>query len=198
MCSRSLKDSFSYQLGRLLSYELLALITGSIGQAFYQDLFNSNLPGILIAILCILIFFKSISILRKGLFSIHTQNKFLKKLFKTKFSSLFIGFSSGFLPCGFLYTFLMLALSFADLKKSMFTLFILWITSIPALSFLPILLKKFEFNFSNHLKTKIIVFSFIFSLLNLGLKGKELHFLKQTKSSFTEVCFPSFVKRKSE
>jgi len=139
-----------YHLGRLLSYLVLGILAGLVGETFLSN----NIPLVsTISIILISIFFiytgyklvrgkpleflpgKTISKLmsKPAKWSL-TQSKEVK--------SLTIGIVNGFLPCGWVYIFVIGAVATKSPLYSAVILFIFWLGTLPALSAFPFIYKK--------------------------------------------------------
>lgn len=144
----SKKDNVIYQIGRLLSYLGLGLISAIFGHLFsihQHPIFRYLIP------LSIGLFFISLGIIKIWEFSVHPQflsplgdlHQFLFKLkSKSTKAPFFIGVLSAFLPCGLLYGVLFSLLSFQGPFIGLISTFTFWLGTLPALLFAPELMRK--------------------------------------------------------
>lgn len=129
-----------YNLGRLSAYSLIGVLCGGIGVVFELSVqvksFFQLLMGIIISLVALLMWIapKVLSVLEP---SIH-QNRLLKTMFAMLYRNLsyrnvfFIGLANGFLPCGIVYYFALIALSSGGAMEGMIVMIILGIcTMIP-------------------------------------------------------------------
>lgn len=135
---RAQKDFFSYHLGRLLSYLFIS------GLLFYGTQFFVNTESRVLRLSASVIFglvfiyfgLVQLSILnnRRFLFKYYKfQFKFLEKnkAVYTKFPVV-LGLLTGFFPCGWLYSFLLLSSQTRSWPMSLMLIFIFWLSSLPA------------------------------------------------------------------
>ncbi len=133
-------SNFLYNLGRLSTYCLIGAVCGGMGVAFeisrkFQGISTLGI-GILITIMALLMLFvpKVLNTLEP---SLH-KNSFLKRLFGILYKDLsyknlyFIGLLNGFLPCGIVYYFALIALSSGGVLQGIGVMFVFGIcTWIP-------------------------------------------------------------------
>lgn len=142
--SKSSKDNYIYQIGRLISYILLTLIISSFSKRVLEFYFHSiyiSFVTILIGVIFLLFGFKKLNIFRLELkFKLlqNVYNNLLKISLKFEncvLKSLFIGMASIFLPCGALYLFSLSLLSMIKLEYALLGIFFFWLpTSIVLIS----------------------------------------------------------------
>jgi sulfite exporter TauE/SafE len=171
-----------YNLGRVVTYSIMGLIIGLIGQkinlAGYQQIVSIVLGVmILIAVLLparikkIFIQLKPVQIITKKLQST------IGVLFRQgSQDSLFaIGVLNGFLPCGFVYVALAGAVALGNLEKSILFMTLFGLGTIPAMFSASIVTNLFGQNFRKKVHRAIPVFAsvlaviFILRGLNLGI-----------------------------
>jgi len=139
-----------YHIGRLLSYLTLGLLAGFVGEAFLSSNFH---PVSTISVILISVFFiytgyrlvkgKPLEILpSKTITKIITSPAkwSLKQSMAVK--SLMIGIVNGFLPCGWVYIFVIGAAATKNPLYAAGVLFIFWLGTLPALSAFPYMYRK--------------------------------------------------------
>ncbi len=139
-----------YHFGRLLSYIVLGVLAGLVGEA----VLSNNLPlvsKISAVLISVFFIFTGYRIIKKKTLDIlpsKTMTSIL--LYPAKWSltqnratrSFVIGVVNGFLPCGWLYIFVIGSVASKDPFYSAFILFIFWLGTLPALTAFPMLYKK--------------------------------------------------------
>jgi sulfite exporter TauE/SafE len=171
-----------YNLGRVVTYSLMGLVIGLIGQkinlAGYQQIVSIAL-GVIILIAVLIssriknyfIQLKPIQIITKKLQSS------IGVLFRkgSQSSLLAIGVLNGFLPCGFVYVALAGAVALGNVEKSILFMALFGIGTIPAMFSASIVTNLFGQNFRKKIHRAIPVFAsvlaviFILRGLNLGI-----------------------------
>jgi sulfite exporter TauE/SafE len=139
-----------YHVGRLLSYLALGTLAGLIGERFLSD----NYP-----------FISTMSLILLSLFLIYTGVNLLRgkqpELIPGRFvtsvlavparwslgqtrplAAFTLGIVNGFIPCGWLYIFVIGALAAKTPLFGGVILFVFWLGTVPALSLLPLMYKK--------------------------------------------------------
>lgn len=171
-----------YNLGRVVTYSIMGLIIGLIGQkinlAGYQQIV-SIVIGIIILIAVLIpsrlknyfIQIKPMQIITKKL-----QSSIGVLFRKGSQSSLFaIGVLNGFLPCGFVYVALAGAVALGNVENSILFMALFGIGTIPAMFSASIVTNLFGQNFRRKIHRAIPVFAsvlaviFILRGLNLGI-----------------------------
>ncbi len=140
-CSAGLQgQSHSYHFGRLCSYCLLGLIAGGLGQSLTSEKLmpyrytGAFMMGILLVNLGIGFFFgwswpeKLISRFGKNFF-----RSLLPFLSQRKNQKFLLGFFTAFLPCGWLYSFVFIAVATKSVWLGFVTMVIFWAGTVPAL-----------------------------------------------------------------
>ena len=139
-----------YHIGRLISYLILGIVAGLLGETFLSNNFPiiSTISIILISIFFIYTGYKLI--VGKPLEFL--PSKMISQLISkpTKWSlaqsrpvkSLTLGVVNGFLPCGWVYIFVIGAVATKNPLYSAAILFIFWLGTVPALSAFPYIYKK--------------------------------------------------------
>ena len=171
-----------YNLGRVVTYSIMGLVIGLIGQkinlAGYQQIVSIVL-GVVILFIVLLpsriknyfIQFKPVQIITKKL-----QSSIGVLFRKGSQSSLFsIGVLNGFLPCGFVYVALAGAVAMGNVEKSILFMVLFGIGTIPAMFSASIITNLFGQNFRKKIHRAIPIFAsvlaviFILRGLNLGI-----------------------------
>jgi uncharacterized protein len=171
-----------YNLGRVLTYSLMGLFIGLIGQkinlAGYQQIISIALGVIILIAVLLPARIKNIFIKLKPVQSI---TKILQSSIGVLFrkgsqSSLFgIGVLNGFLPCGFVYVALAGAVALGNVEKSILFMALFGIGTIPAMFSASIVTNLLGHNFRKKIHRAIPVFAsalaivFILRGLNLGI-----------------------------
>ena len=171
-----------YNLGRLITYSIMGLIIGLIGQkinlAGYQQIVSIVL-GVIILLAVLLpariknyfIRLKPVQIITKKL-----QSSIGILFRKGSHGSLFtIGVLNGFLPCGFVYVGLAGAVALGNVEKSILFMALFGLGTTPAMFSASIITNLFGQNFRKKVHRAIPVFAsvlaviFILRGLNLGI-----------------------------
>jgi uncharacterized protein len=171
-----------YNLGRVVTYSIMGLVIGLIGQkinlAGYQQIVSIVL-GVVILIIVLLpsriknyfIQLKPVQVVTKTL-----QSSIGVLFSKGSQSSLFgIGVLNGFLPCGFVYVALAGAVALGNVEKSILFMALFGIGTIPAMFSASIVTNLFGQNFRKKIHRAIPVFATVLALifilrgLNLGI-----------------------------
>jgi uncharacterized protein len=139
-----------YHVGRLLSYLSLGVLAGLLGEKFL----SSNYPLISTASLILLSLFlvyTGINLLRGKHLEL-VPGRFVTSLLavparwslgQTKPLAAFtLGIVNGFIPCGWVYIFVIGALAAKTPLFGGIILFIFWIGTVPALSLIPVIYKR--------------------------------------------------------
>lgn len=151
-------NQFSYHGSRLIGYLALGSLAGVLGQHFVFGDYLQRMGVLLGWSLGITLFIAGIMMLFNK--SIQYQNKISSKIatylmkigfeMTPAFRSSLVGLASVFLPCGWLYTFVLLSLATHSLIGATLTLLVFWMGTLPALIggqlFLRQLLQKLEFS----------------------------------------------------
>lgn len=171
-----------YNLGRVITYSIMGLIIGLIGQkinlAGYQQIVSITLGAlILIAVLLpsniknYFIRLKAVQLITKAL-----QSSIGVLFRRGGQGSLFgIGVLNGFLPCGFVYVALAGAVALNSIEKSILFMALFGVGTIPAMFSASIVTNLFGQNFRGRIHRAIPIFAsvlaviFILRGLNLGI-----------------------------
>jgi uncharacterized protein len=171
-----------YNLGRVMTYSIMGLVIGLIGQkinlAGYQQIVSIVL-GVVILVIVLLpsriknyfIQLKPVQVVTKTL-----QSSIGVLFSKGSQSSLFgIGVLNGFLPCGFVYVALAGAVALGNVEKSILFMALFGIGTIPAMFSASIVTNLFGQDFRKKIHRAIPVFATVLALifilrgLNLGI-----------------------------
>ncbi len=121
-------DKLSYNAGRILSYSILGLILGIIGNRLWIAGLQqavSIVSGILIVLAALSRLLKKYPVKWKGSSGfLKVFNRLFSYALKQKAGHFFIGVLNGFLPCGFVYLALVGALQAESIEGSV--LFMFW------------------------------------------------------------------------
>lgn len=143
------KSLFSYHLGRLISYTILGLASGALGEFFLNNDFvilRWVSGGVLATLLLIsgftLIFPPSPGGKPKSFRQLLWGS--IKKIqaFHIGRSGFMVGLLTVFLPCGWLYTYAMAAIATRSAWAGALTLFLFWLGGLPTLSAVPLMVRK--------------------------------------------------------
>ncbi|MEW6143578.1 MAG: sulfite exporter TauE/SafE family protein [Thermodesulfobacteriota bacterium] len=139
-----------YHLGRLASYLSLGVLAGLLGEKFL----SSNYPFISrvsLILLSLFLIYAGYNIARgkhlelvpgRLVTSLLTVPARFALTQKKPLASLTLGLVNGFVPCGWVYIFVIGAVAVKNPLYGGLMLFIFWLGTIPALSFFPIIYKK--------------------------------------------------------
>ena len=171
-----------YNFGRVITYSLMGLILGLVGQkinlAGYQQLFSISLGAVILIIVLLPSRYKNIF---GSLSVVKALTKTLQSSIDVLFrigsqTSLFaIGILNGFLPCGFVYVALAGAVSLGNVESSIIFMALFGLGTIPAMFSASIVTNLFGQNFRKKVYKAVPVFAailaviFILRGLNLGI-----------------------------
>lgn len=135
-----------YNFGRLITYLLLGFIAGTVGKEFLNSHFGlvSVISTIIISSVIIYLGIKLVLNKNAGL---HLPNAFSflfgKRLkwinsLNSSIRSLIIGMINGFIPCGWLYVFVLASITLKSSFMGAALMFFFWLGTVPALTLLPI------------------------------------------------------------
>ena len=139
-----------YHTGRLLSYLLLGMLAGLVGETFLSNNYPmiSAISAILISVFLIytgykLVRGKPLEFIPAKLISSLLRLPAKWSLTRSKpAASLTLGIVNGFIPCGWVYIFVIGSVATKSPLYGAAILFIFWLGTVPALSAFPYLFKK--------------------------------------------------------
>jgi sulfite exporter TauE/SafE len=171
-----------YNLGRVISYAIMGLVFGWLGQKISLWGFQQILSILLGVAIVFFIFLPSKtkdSVLSYSPIQkiISPLKSYIGKLFRQKSlpSFLLIGVLNGFLPCGFVYMGLAGAIAVANPMTGMLVMAFFGLGTFPAMFAVSIFGKFINFSFRRKLKKLTPIFAILFALififrgLNLGI-----------------------------
>lgn len=173
-----------YHIGRLISYLILGTVAGLLGETFLSNNFPIISTGSIILISIFFIYTGYKLIMGKPLEFLPSKTiaYLMSKPAKWSLSqsrvvkSLTIGIVNGFLPCGWVYIFVIGAVATKSPLYSAVILFIFWLGTVPALSALPYIYKKTL----NRAPKKLAIAAGIL-LIVVGLANITLHLVPNHK-----------------
>lgn len=171
-------SSLLYNIGRVITYGVLGLLFGLLGEGIYLGGFQQIVSIITGAVIILLVAFPYILPSKMKQFSIMNYPWFknaFSKLFKSEsyFAYLFLGLINGLLPCGFVYIALSGALLMGDTLLGSMFMMLFGIGTIPAMFTLSMAGTFVSLNFRNKIKKSIPYLSVIVGLI-LILRGLNL------------------------
>jgi sulfite exporter TauE/SafE len=134
------KSLWQYHVGRMISYVALGFLGGGLGEALLDnEIFSirvaaTALMGITLCVMGLSYFSNSIKFPSAILSKLH--------FFRWHRSSLIVGLLTAFLPCGWLYTYAAAAVASRSPWAGALILFLFWLGGLPALSVLPMVVRK--------------------------------------------------------
>jgi sulfite exporter TauE/SafE len=174
-----------YHIGRLISYLTLGLLAGFIGEAFLSNNFSiiSSSSIIFISVFFIYSGYKLVRGKPLELIPVKTISSIISKPAKWSLTqskpvrALTLGIANGFLPCGWVYIFVIGAVTTKSPLYAAGILFTFWLGTLPALSALPFLYKKTL----KRTPRKLAIAAGIILIL-VGLANISIHLLPGNKS----------------
>jgi sulfite exporter TauE/SafE len=139
-----------YHLGRLVSYLLLGVLAGYFGEAFLSSRYPI-IAGLSVSMVSLFFILSGLRLLRQKPLDLVFSRKISNLLVipfkwslrqKPILKSFAIGIVNGFLPCGWLYIFVLGAVATKDAFYGGFLLAIFWLGTVPALTVFPFFYKK--------------------------------------------------------
>lgn len=171
-----LLDKVLYQLGRIISYGILGIFIGLIGQQLWLSGMQQGISiftGLLIiAAACSRIF--KISVGQGSSFLLKPFNKLFGYALKHKANHLIIGMINGLLPCGFVYLALAGAVNTGNVTAAAAYMFWFGLGTAP-LMLLATISMGFTGNLFRKRINKVIPFMMLFLGIWFILRGMELN-----------------------
>lgn len=166
-----------YHIGRLLSYLTLGLLAGLIGETFLSNNFSivSTISIILISAFFIYTGYKLVRGKPLEFLPSKTISSIISRPAKWSLNqskplrSLTLGIVNGFLPCGWVYIFVIGAVATKSPLYSAGILFIFWLGTVPALSAFPYLYRRVFKNAPRKLSIAAGVILIVVGLANISL-----------------------------
>lgn len=178
--------NINYHLGRLSSYLVLGAGAGLIGTSIDK---YSKLQGLISLITgCFLIIWGILFLIGKSEF---VKSKLGSRFFTTKLSKTFsmlianfigndpklwqrrsflVGFFSAFMPCGWLYAFVLVSAAAGSVLQSIAIMFVFWLGTLPALIFVGEFSKKISFSLRKFSPTLVAIILIIAGLYSIGVR----------------------------
>ena len=187
------QGKFNLQLAyhglRLLGYLSIGAIAGLLGKSFFFTPKMQTLGMFLGYSLGVILFVTGTMILMNKKIQFHSKSFawIAKKLMTIGFKlspllkATTVGFATVFLPCGWLYTFVLLSLATHSLVGGILTLFVFWLGTLPALMGGQLLLRKMlqKLELSGKKMTGILI-------MLAGIFSIQLHFYHHDASVANE------------
>lgn len=138
----SLRSSFLYNLGRIISYTIIGGIVGAIGSVFR---FSGRMQGVVLLIAGVFMVIMGLNMLGATLWlrrlNLTMPKQIVKVMNKKKRSSnpLIVGLANGLMPCGPLQSMQLYALSTGSMLKGALSMFLFSIGTVPLMFLLGVL-----------------------------------------------------------
>jgi sulfite exporter TauE/SafE len=137
----SFQSMAAYHGARLLSYTLLGGIAGAFGSALLQNFAFLSLPLLGVLLFAVYFSFLAMQIFTNRAWHPPIPTNLSKYILPRAMQSesdlaraLWIGFASIFLPCGWLYSFLLGTIASQSASRGAITMAAFWLGTLPALS----------------------------------------------------------------
>ena len=189
-----LKTTLYYHVGRLFSYLCIGSIAGYLSEKFFSSHFLQNTQIFTSIILSSLFFSIGYKAWRGRAIQINLFSPSLLLKFKDWGKnrrwispSLFVGASSGLLPCGWLHTFVIAAIATQSPLSGAALLFVFWLGTLPALVASSQLIKQITRPLNQYSSRMIATILVALGFANLTLKCYPL-FEHSSDSSSSETC----------
>lgn len=170
------KSHLQYHIGRMITYTGLGFVSGWLGSQINELGSQLGYLKVAPAIMGALLIWLGLRIfiqpgIERNTPAIPRRLKaLLGKIFQLPYGMavFFVGLFTGFLPCGWLYSFIAVAIATADPIKSALTMFLFWLGSVPALlavgGVFRVLIGKFGWK-QNAVLGSLMIIAGVFSLL---------------------------------
>lgn len=171
--------SLVYNSGRIITYALMGLLFGLLGQGFAFAGWQNVLSIVLGSLILILLFVPNISVLpiKVGpvLRLLETLKSQIRKLFgiHTLRSLLFIGLLNGLLPCGLVYLGIAGSIATGDALKGALFMAAFGLGTFPAMIAVTLIRDRISIRFRERIRRTIPVFVGMMAIL-LILRGMNL------------------------
>ncbi len=180
------KFNINYHLGRLSSYLILGAIAGQLGQSIekyskLQGIISIITGGFLISWGILYLLDKS-EFVKSKLGSSYVTSK-LSKTFATLISKFIgndpklwsrraylVGFFTAFMPCGWLYAFVLVSANAGSAIQGMATMLVFWLGTVPALIFVGEFSKKLSISLRRFSPTLVAIMLIIAGLYSIGVR----------------------------
>ncbi len=175
-----------YHLGRLLGYLNLGALAGLLGEKVLNSSLHGVIPWIAAGSLALTFFYLGIKIWRGDTHPFQMPRSFMKiyskiweKIFRKKntedkvhpsFQAMSVGLLSVFLPCGWLYGFVLGAVATQSPIYGAAFLFTFWLGTLPAMSVAPIFIRKILSPLTQKSPKFSAILLMALALFTLGLK----------------------------
>lgn len=144
------KNLFAYHAGRFLSYILLGVFAGSLGQYFLENtlpalrITSAILLSLTLLIAGFRLIFPRLSLVFPSATGFHNLLAKAQRRwgFRTTQPGIIVGFLTALLPCGWLYTYVIASAVTKSPWSGALTMGLFWLGGLPALSAAPALIRK--------------------------------------------------------
>lgn len=131
---KNIKTSFSYNVGRIISYTVIGAIIGGIGEVITLSKFFKGLLPIVSAALMIILGLNFLGFFKKINLSFKINRIIANKILNNNSKNMFIiGLATGLLPCGPMQAMQLYSLATGSLIKGALSMFIFAIGTVPLL-----------------------------------------------------------------
>jgi len=185
---------WAYQVGRLGGYLFLGFIAGSLGRLVLNQLWTSVLPWASAFAIAGSFILLGVQIYRGRGFLKYKGPTFLSKVVKSRFSAAVphhlnsyffhhmgrvvnvfsVGFVSIFLPCGWLYGYVVAAVALGEPSKAVVFLFAFWLGTLPALAVSSLFFQKILISIQKIAPKTAGALLIVVGFIALGIKTQPL------------------------
>ncbi len=190
----------SYHAGRLLGYSSLGFAAGYLGKVFFESNISFIMSWVtLILLSATLVYLGGRQFLN---ISFHANSRnFFSKMYHwfwvrlvplkgTWTGIIALGILSAFLPCGWLYTFVVAAAATASPYSGLLMLSIFWLGTIPALSAAPFLVKNILLPLKHRAPRASGILLILAGFFTVFIRGGSL-LAEEQKAKATQVTSPA-------
>lgn len=190
-------SSLIYNLGRTVTYALLGLLFGLVGQglmmAGFQQIISIITGAIMILTVIFPLIFRNRIKLKSFAFINSIQNSLSIRFSVSSYLSLFsIGVLNGLLPCGLVYTAIALAITTNDSLNGMFAMIAFGLATSPMLIAISIIGNSLGVAirrvFTKIIPYVVIIIGILFILRGLNLGIKYISPVDKVLTPYTESC----------